>query len=261
MKIVFVILVLVPLNICFVGGRHGIAHAQTAANAKTTRQVLFDFRVDRNTPPLKIPAATERSVLTKLFRRYLTDPDKCNQNFQGGGDDPLRAARNAGQIVPTIVDMATGSFTAAGQSQTIYVIAVNECNASHAENYGTKRAAIYSGQQLIANVDVDFKNTIVRKTDLNGDGVDELLMTAGDMHQGVVDEVAALVEFQNGKFRVIEDIGPVLEDACPSGMQGSSTTAAVVSMLGATPGKMPKLRVDNYEARCTKTRRWRLVKK
>lgn len=239
----------------------GVAETAAQTPKAPPRQVLFDFRADRNTPPLKIPVATEKSVLAKLFRRYLTTPDKCNQNFEGGGDDPLKTARNAGQIVPTIVDRATGSFTAAGQTQTLYVIAVNECNASHAENYGTKRAVIFAGQQLIANVDVDFKNTILRKTDLNGDGIDELLMTAGDMHQGVVDEVAALVEFPNGKLRVIEDIGPVLEDGCPSGMQGSSTTAAVISLSAATPGKMPKLYVENYEARCTKTRRWRLVKK
>jgi hypothetical protein len=233
--------------------------AQTPAPAKT--QVLFDFRVDRNnTPPLKISPVTENSVLAKLFRRYLNDPDKCNQNFEGNGSDPLRSARDAGQIAPDIVDMAKGSFTAAGQTQTLYLIAVNECNASHAENYGTKRAAIFSGQQLIANVDVDFKNTIVRKTDLNGDGIDELLMTAGDMHQGVVDEVAGLVEFPNGKLRVIQDFGAVLEDGCPSGMQGSSTTAAVISIAATAPGKMPKLLVDNYEASCTKNRRWRLVK-
>lgn len=221
----------------------------------------MDFRVDRKFTPLKIPAATEKRVLAKLFRRYLTDESKCNRNFEGSGDDTLKSARDAGQIVPDIVDMATGSFTAAGQSQTLYVIAVNECNASHAENYGTKRVAIFAGQQLIANVDVDFKNTIARKTDLNSDGVDELLMTAGDMHQGVVDEVAGLLEFQNGRLRVIQDLGSVLEDACPSGMQGSSTTAAVVSVANAAPGRMPKLRVDQYEGRCGKNRRWRLVTK
>ncbi|HKG98510.1 MAG TPA: hypothetical protein VKA97_11870, partial [Pyrinomonadaceae bacterium] len=181
------------------------------------RQVLFDFRKETTTAPTNIPAATQRTVLSKLFRRYLTDVSKCNSDFAGSdGSDPLAAARKAGQIVPTIADMATGSFTAAGQSQTLYVISVSECNASHADMFGTKRVAIFSGQQLVADVDVDFKESIERKTDLNSDGIDELLMSTSDMHQGNVDEVAALLSFQNGRLRVIHDFGPVIEDTCAS---------------------------------------------
>ncbi|HXD30838.1 MAG TPA: hypothetical protein VN643_06970 [Pyrinomonadaceae bacterium] len=238
-----------------------LAQAQTGPSTKPQSQVLVDFRIDRKFTPLKLTPATRRSVLSKLFRRYLTDESKCNRDFEGNGDDHLKSARDAGQIVPDITDMVTGSFTAAGQSQTLYVVAVNECNASHAENYGTKRVAIFSGQQLVANVDVDFKNTIVRKTDLNGDGRDELLMSVGDMHQGVVDEVAGLLEFPNGRLRVIQDLGAVLEDACPSEMKGSTATAAVVSVATAAPGKMPRLRVDRYEGGCGKNRRWKLVKR
>jgi hypothetical protein len=33
---------------------------------------------------------------------------------------------------------------------------------------------------------------------LNSDGIDELLMTSGDTHQGVVEEMASLLSFQNG---------------------------------------------------------------
>jgi hypothetical protein len=252
MKQIFIISLMLGLCIA--------VQAQTPVSPKAARQVLMDFRADRNTPPLKIPAATRKMVLSKLFRRYLTDDSKCNRSFEGTGADPLKAARDAGQAVPDVVDMATGSFTAAGQVQTLYVVSVNECNASHAENFGTKRVAIFAGQQLVANVDVDFKNTILKKTDLNGDGIDELLMSAGDMHQGIVDEVAVLLEFTKGRMRVIQDLGSVVEDACPSEAPGSMSTAAVVSVIAIGPGMMPKLRVENYEKKCTKGARWRLVK-
>src|SRR5882762_3011545 len=234
--------------------------AQKQTTLPTPKPILFDFRGDRTSAPLKIPLATHRIVLSKIFRKYLTDESKCNPQFDASGStNTLKAARNAGQIVPTIVDMATGSFTAPRQAQTVYVISVSECNASHADNFGTKRVAIFSGQQLIADVDSDFKSSIMRKTDLNGDGIDELLMTSGDMNQGTLIEMAALLDFPNGRLRVIEDFGTVTEDTCASGTPGSSTRASVLAISSALPGRMPRVRIDNYGASCRKAKRWRFL--
>ena len=224
------------------------------------RQVLLDFRGERSFAQPKISAATEKIVLSKLFRRYLTDANRCNSNFDASGNgDYLAAARKAGEIVPSISAIATGSFTAPGQSQTLYVISVSECNASHADNFGTKRAAIFSGQQLVADVDVDFKQSIERKTDLNSDGVDELLMTSGDTHQGVVEEMAAVYSFQNGRLQVVHDFGLVVENSCASLMPGSATKASVLYISDIVPFKMPKFAQENYRGGCAKTKRWRLI--
>lgn len=237
-----------------------VAQTRTAAPTQKTNQVLADFRISRVSPPPKISAQTQRNVLSKVFRRYLDDSSKCSADFDSGSSsDPLRAARNAGQIVPSIVDMATGSFTSAGVSQSAYVISVSECNASHADNFGTKRVAIFSGPQLVSDVDVDFNSSIVRKTDLNGDGLDELLMSTGDMHQGILTETASLLSFQNGKMRVIQDFGLVDEDQCASEEPGSVTKASVISIVPAGPGDMAKLRQDNYRSSCTKAKRWRFL--
>ena len=223
------------------------------------RQVLFDFRQDRTGKSAPITAATQRMVLSKVFRKYLTDENKCRQDFAGGGGDYLAAARRAGQIIPAIADSVTGSFTAPGQVQTAYVIFTSECGATHADNFGTKRVAIFSGQQLVADVDSDFMSAFVRKTDLDGDGVDELLMTTGDMAQGTLIQMATLVEFKNGRRRVIEEFGTVVEDSCASGFPASSSKASVLSMSDFAPGKMPKLRIDNYVASCRNAKRWRFL--
>jgi hypothetical protein len=237
-----------------------VAQRSTAPPLKPSTRILFDFRVQRQSAPPKIPLATQRSVLSKVFRKYLTDESKCNAEFDASRDsDPLKAARDAGQIVPSIIDMATGSFTVAGRPETLYVISVSECNASHADNFGTKRVAIFAGQELLADVDANFNSGIVSKTDLNGDGQNELLMTGGDMNQGIAIEIAALVDFTNGRFRVIEEIGTVMEDSCASGIPGSSIKAALVSVADAVPGKMPRLRIDNYEASCGRVKRWRFI--
>lgn len=239
----------------------GLAQKEFKPTLTNAKQTLFDFRANRNSAPPKISPATQRMVLSKVFRKYLTDESKCNPQFEVSGNetDLLKAARDAGQIVPSISDVASGSFTAPGQSQTAYVISVSECNASHADNYGTKRVAIFSGQQLVADVDADFRNGVLLKMDLNSDGMDELLMTAGDMNQGILIENAALVDFQNGRFRIIENFGTVTEDSCASGTPGSSAKASVLSISDVEPGKMPKLRMENYEAGCRNPKRWRFL--
>lgn len=231
-----------------------------AQKSATPKQVLVDFRQNKTTTPPKITPATQKFVLSKVFRKYLTDDHKCNSNFAGNGaDDYLKAARSAGQIVPSIVDSVNGSFTASGQSQTLYVIAVSECNASHADNYGTKRVAIFNGQQFVADVDVDFRSSIVKKLDLNLDGIDELLMTSGDMAQGTLVEMASLLSFENGRVKVLEDFGTVTEDSCASGFPGSTAKGSVIWFAPVPLGQMPKLRQDNYESSCRNAKRWRFI--
>jgi len=196
-----------------------------------------------------------------VFRRYLTDQDKCRSDFAGSdSNDYLAAARKAGQIVPSIIDMTTGSFTAAGQTQTAYVISVSECNASHADNFGTKRIAIFSGPQLVADMDADFMGTIVRKTDLDGNGIDELLMISGDMAQGTVTEMATLASFENGRRHVIHDFATVVLDSCASEAPGSDSKAAVIYTSAFAPGLKPTFTQENYVANCRNPRRWRLLR-
>jgi hypothetical protein len=236
-----------------------VAAAQNPVLQKE-RQVLFDFRVEKEATPPKITPVTEKMVLSTVFRRYLTDANRCKpEAYVADAQDPLDAARKSGQMVPSIIDSITGSFTAPKQWQTLYVISVSECNASHADNFGTKRVVIFSGRQLVADVDADFAKTIVRKTDLNSDGVDELLMTTGDMAQGTLVEMATLVDFQNGRRNLIQDFGTVVEDSCASGFPGSQSEASVLYISDTAPGAMPKLTQENYSSDCRRTKRWRLV--
>ena len=220
------------------------------------RQVLYDFRNARTTQPQKISPATERDVLSKVFRRYLTDPNRCKAEFDAG-EDFLSGARRAGQIVPDVAQVITGSFTTAGQTETAYLIFVNECNATHADSFGSKRFAIFVGAQLVAEMDLEFRSGIVAKTDLDKDGINELLMTSGDMHQGEMTETAALVSFQNGRMRLIQDFGTVIEDNCASLRPGSAAKAKVLSLTNAAPGQMPRITVAHFAAGCGNVRRWR----
>ena len=237
-----------------------IASVMSVAQKSTTpKETLYDFRTNNKTTPVKITPATQKMVLSKVFRKYLSDSAKCNPQFEANGDNYLGAARKAGQIAPSIIDSTTGSFTAAGQTQTAYLISVSECGASHADNFGTDRVAIFAGQQLVADMDVDFRSSFARKTDLNGDGIDELLMTSGYMNQGTLTEGAALVTFQGGRLKVIQDFETVTEDSCGSGFPGSAAKASVISYGTTTSGNMPKLQQDNYASSCRNVKRWRFI--
>jgi hypothetical protein len=232
-----------------------IAIILLASNTFAQKRVLVDFRAERAVTPAKIPAATQKNVLSKVFRRYLTNADKCDSKFEvGAGGDFLEAARKAGEIVPSITDMIQGSLTASGQTQTAYIFSVSECFASHADNFGTSRIAIFDGTNLVADLDLDFRNNLLRKTDLDGDGFDELLMSSGYMNQGILVESAALLSFKDGKMTVIEDFGQVSENSCASGLPGSEKTAGT-----APTGKLPKLQMDNYKSTCRTPSRWRFV--
>ena len=227
--------------------------------AQRQRTVLYDFRKEPTSPPTKISPATERDVLTKVFRRYHTDAKRCSDNVDAG-EEFLAAARKAGQIVPNIAEVVTGSFTAAGQTETAYLIFVNECNASHADNYGSKRLAIFAGPRLVADVDIDFKDNGASKTDLTMDGIDELLLTSFYMGQGELTEMAALVSFQDARISVIQDFGTVGIDTCATMRPRSTARAAVLSLSNAKLGQMPQIRAENFVAGCGKVKRWRPFK-
>jgi hypothetical protein len=161
-------------------------------------------------------------------------------------------------MVPSVTDVVQGSSTAAGQTQTAYIISVSECFASHADNFGSQRIAIFSGPTLITDVDLDFKSNVLRKTDLDGDGINELLMSSGYMNQGILTESAALLGFKDGRVNVIQDFGQVSEDSCASGLPDSGANASVVSTITELV-KMPRFQIDKYSSSCRKPHRWKLV--
>ncbi len=201
----------------------------TQVGAQSKRPIMFDFRAEtRNNPP-RITAATSKQVLGAVFRKYLTDARYCKEDVEtSGAEDYLAAMRNAGQFAPSILDLATGSFTAPGENQIAYVISVGECNASHADNFGSKRLAIFSGNKLVLNEDLDFKSGILKKTDLDANGIDELLLLGGDMNQGILIETSALVTVRNRKVVVLQDFKKVFEDSCASLIRGSGIQASVI---------------------------------
>jgi hypothetical protein len=87
----------------------------------------------------------------------------------------LKAERAAGQIVPALEAVVSGSFTYPRGSETAYVVRVGECLPVTRNYFGTYRLIVFSGDRLAANVEVQ-ANHLLTIADIKGDGVDELLM-------------------------------------------------------------------------------------
>lgn len=244
----FIVAVLISIFVC------------TSVAAQANRTKLFDFRLEtRNNPP-RITAATSRRVLNAVFPKYLSDSRYCKEDVDtAGAEDYLAAMRKAGQIVPAIFDTVTGSFTAAGQEQVAYLISVGECNASHADNFGSKRLAIFSGNRLVMNADAEFMSSILKKTDLDVNGMDELLMSTSDMHQGILEEVAALFAVRGRGLAKIKDFAHVYHDSCASLIRGSRIKASVIFLGPVQSGHLPNFQVENYRSRCGRTKQWKFM--
>ncbi|HKR61442.1 MAG TPA: hypothetical protein VJS64_17275 [Pyrinomonadaceae bacterium] len=236
--------------------------ACSSVAGQANRPKLFDFRGEVRSNPPRITSAQSRKVLSSLFPKYLTDARFCKEDVDtSGAEDYLAGMRKAGQIVPDVLDVAPGSFTGPRQDEMAYIISVGECNASHADNFGSKRLAIFAGNKLVLNADVDFKSGILKKTDLDMNGVDELLLQGGDMNQGILIELAALYEVRNRKLVAIQDFQKVLEDSCASLARDSGIEASVIFLGPARVGQMPPLQVENYRSGCGRTKRWRFISK
>lgn len=218
------------------------------------KEVLYDFRQQDSSgmEETTISPEEKQRVLSTVFDSYLTDSNQCH-NFEGSTATPegLKEARDSGFIVPEINDRISGSFTRPGLQQTAYLIWVRECGAPHAVNWGTKRLAVFTSETLSVNVDVQDHTAILRSYDLNGDGVNELLLTGGYMQTGLLTEWGALISVKDGRLRFDRKLETVRESTCASMDTKPSVMAAVIYFTRGVGGTSPEIRVDNYQAKCT----------
>lgn len=218
------------------------------------KEVLYDFRKTAPEEEKKVPPEVERKVLTAVFGSYFTDGSQCGDlayTTDASTPEGMKEARKAGSIVPSISDSATGSFTEAGAQQTAYLIFVGECGAAHVVNFGTKRLAVFTGDTLVLNIDIQDHTSILGTYDLNRDGVNELLVTGSYAQSGEVGTWAMLFDVSGGRLHVHKKIESASGDDCASMSNTPSSRAAVVYYTRSAGGAMPEFRVDNYQAKCT----------
>jgi len=210
------------------------------------KQVLFDFRSGMYPPSAKIPPAAQKKILDALFPKYFKNESECDS----AGDVPadLAQKRKLGLMVPSVTTAVNGAFTAAGANQTAYLVQVRECFASHAENFGSKRVAIFTGDQLTASLELGLDNYLA-SVKLAG-GLTGLLLSGGWSGQGVIQSSAGVYGFAGGKLGEIRQFGTVESSNCDMPVPSEHKMDAAVLYTAEKAGSNPEFSQENFRAKC-----------
>jgi hypothetical protein len=189
------------------------------------------------------------ALLGKLFETFLTDFNKCPESATL---TDLEDAREKGAFVPSVGGKISGSFTGANKQQTLYVVGLGECNASHADNFGSGLLVVVEGGNIVARNPIDGGSTVHRLVDLDGDGRNELVLKFSFEGQGVVAESARVVRIRPEGVAMIKDFGSVGEDSCASGMEKVSKEFTIIRAVAKPGAALPDFKEEKHTEQCPK---------
>lgn len=204
-----------------------LCHAQS-----TKRETLYDFI--RNKPPYDEPVLSAQEA-RRILRAAL-------------GARYRRSGAN-----PSISQIVSGSFTAPNAREIAYVVRGGNPDAgSTVDMQNDSRLVIFSGNQLLVNVPF-YGIGILRTSDLNGNGVEELLLYGGAFWMGESKTSAQLVEVKGRRLQVIKDFGEVESSYGCDNEASSDNRRNITAVISHTPlakGRYPAFRVDFYGCQC-----------
>ena len=208
-------------------------------------KLLYDFRGDQPDQEPAVSAEVQRRVLSALFPSYLGNESECKVD-EPPTDAALKAARKSGQIVPELMSSRAGSFTKPNARQTAYLIKVGECGATSRTYFGTYRLAIFENGRLVAADSNPRGEYIDAVADVDGDGIQEILLSGCGFGTGTLECNAILLSMAGGSPRTIRRFRFVYEDPCG----GSPTLPITATVIRYAPGRPPHFFESDYEAAC-----------
>ena len=257
------------------GRRVAAPYVAEAGRRYMQRRILYDLRdyYEADSSPERIHLGyeehdaqykekheVERRVLPKLFPGgYLDQVGKCDRESgerREGSEADLVWARGRGQFVPYLsLEWPSGSFTAPGASEVLYHVRLGECTArEHGAPTHEMLAVFDHWDGLHAAFEVPAGNILQPVRDVDGDGVDEVLLMHGEMegNKGVFS--LRLVSLSGGRLRVVHDfgVGYVYSLGSDSG-DGRVITIPVIYYTPRGEGQTPEFEVDFYRAECNKS--------
>jgi hypothetical protein len=145
------------------------------------------------------------AILSRVFRGrpYLRDGEECSYE-----------PKEQREIKPFVSESVRGSFTAPHANETLYLIWNSECGASHADRWGTRTVAVLRGGKVVAEDGESGIDSIDGVFDLDGDGVEELVVSGGFMNQGFMQTPASVVHFVRGKLVTVASFDLAYAGSC-----------------------------------------------
>ncbi|MDT5062549.1 MAG: eukaryotic-like serine/threonine-protein kinase [Acidobacteriota bacterium] len=221
------------------------------------KDVFYDWRKTESFKPATVDKELEKRIIEAVTKTHHEKPPPTPQPSPQGS--PQTGENQNPEERPwflpdemanaVITGVSTGSFTAAGLQQTAYLIDTR--SGSHADNFGPKYLAIFNGETYVADFPVTNLSLILQASDLNHDGINELLLGYSYTQMGELQEWAKLVQVSQGKLRIIRDFGTTYRSTCGSENNSDKGIDSAVGFYAPTAAnQMPDFRVDNYRAAC-----------
>jgi hypothetical protein len=202
--------------------------------------IAADFRPDHQHAAVRAPLAiSDAALLARLFPSRLADETQCPPRAQ---DTSLESQRSLGLVVPKVAAVVAGSFTAPHRHEVAIIVRVGECHAYGAESGGSKELVVLDGARIVwtskvaSEGDEVWEDDLETLADLDGDGVDELVLELNVMHMGHAREAARVVSLAGGSLRELFPSTEVMVDDCPTDEPGATTRSAWIEV---TRGKTP----------------------
>lgn len=190
---------------------------------------LLDYRKNLNDrQPPTISVATEKSVLARVVK---SSDRACS-----------------GSLTPSVIDAMSGAFTAANTTQTAYLVDIGD--ACHPRLKGTKRLAIFAGDQLVTSGEVNYIISGLKRTmDIDDDDRQELVLEGASLGQGYLGFYAELVEVTTTGMTVLGAFKRVYANNFGTLEPKLWQEASVISVQRNSNGQVVFKR-ENYLANC-----------
>ncbi|HEY8563462.1 MAG TPA: hypothetical protein VIL74_23995 [Pyrinomonadaceae bacterium] len=208
--------------------------AAVNSDAGQNREVLWDFRKIDDAAPPTFPKAETDAVLKYLL---------------GDARDPELE----------ITSRVAGAFTKRGAKETLYFVTgcKNEAGAfvSNAAcgHVGWNTAgwiAVFDGTTPVMKTEEALGGAIEKVTDVNGDGVNEILSIGGYTGMGIVTESAALGQLSGGRFEELKTFRGSADNCGEETSAGKKAIAAVIRYAPPASGKMPDFYEEYFLTEC-----------
>ena len=149
----------------------------------------------------------------------------------------------------SINSAVSGAFSKRGARETAYMLQPGGPQPMDPQSMMDTLVAIFARDRVVAVVQATGSNFIVNVQDVDGDGVDELLLDGSLLTFGVLMTSARLLHLSGRELKTMHDFGGVYEGGCGNG-HSMGNRAGV--LRDAPPGKdgKPAFRVDVYGAPC-----------
>ena len=187
-----------------------------------TPKPVYDGRKDR--PAAKIAPADEKLLQTTALpkaRIFWKNAENCEEDF-------------------SVTDAARGSFTSPGSDQNAFLY--NFCETGH--NFSNTGIVIVENERIVAHYVYEGGGELSVSTvpDVDGDGLNELLIGAGGTNQGVTWGTITIVELSPKGVKTFGNT-QTYEDNCGADEKGCS---AVAYQISATTGARPVFYHQKY---------------